>query len=180
MNKSKLPYILPKNLPEQLRFLAKITNIPFSFVKDGGQLELEAMSGVILYRHLNQVQKMEAMSLIRNVGKKSRLLEGRLVNLILNISVNPQWGVWSLSNDELLNDLNFHNIINDYAGFIGLTASAAGAKTIIQKVWQTKKMTRGGVATLVLWGALYFNNSELGKARKEIANRSQLKNSPVY
>ena len=180
MNKSQLPYVLPKSLPEQLRLLAKVINIPFSFVKDGGQLELEAMSGVILYRHLNRIQKTESMSLIRQVGKKNKSLEGRLVNLILNISVNPQWGVWSLTNDELLNDHNFHNTINDYAGLIGLTASAAGAKTIIQKIWQTKKITRGGVATLVLWGALYFNNSELGKANKEIANRSQLKNSPVY
>ena len=180
MNKSQLPYVLPKNLPEQLRLLAKITNIPYSFVKDGGQLELEAMSAVIIYRHLNRIQKTESMSLIRHVGKKNKPLEGKLVNLILNLSVNPQWGIWSLSNEELLNDYKFHNTINDYAGFIGLTASAAGAKTIIQKVWQTKKMTKGGIATLVLWGALYFNNSELRKANKEIANRSQLNSSPVY
>lgn len=180
MNKSQLPYILPTNLPEQLRLLAKITGIPFSFVRDGGQLTLEAISGVILYRHLNRIQKIEAMSLIREVGKKNKPLEGQLVNLILNISVNPQWGIWSLSNKELLNDHQFHNIINDYAGFIGLTASAVGAKTIIERVWQSKKMTKGGVATLVLWGALYFNNSELGKASKEIAHRSQLKTSPVY
>jgi hypothetical protein len=120
------------------------------------------------------------MSLIRNVGKKNKPLEGRLVNLIVNTSVNPQWGVWSLSNDELLNDHNFHNTINDYASIIGLTASAAGAKTIVQEIWKTKKMTKGGIATLVLWGALYFNNSELGKANKEITNRSQLKSSPVY
>lgn len=120
------------------------------------------------------------MSLIRQVGIKNGPLEGKLVNLILNISVNPQWGFWSLNNDELLNDHAFHNTINDYAGFIGLTASAAGAKTIIENIWKTKKMTRGGVATLVLWGALYFNNSELRKANAEIANRSQLKSSPVY
>ena len=180
MNKSRLPYVLPKNLPEQLRHLAKITNIPFSFVKDGGQLELEAMSGVILYRHLNRIQKMQSMSLIREVGKKNKPLEGWLVNLIVNTSVNPQWGVWSLSNDELLNDRNFHNTINDYASIIGLTASAAGAKTIIQETWKRKKMTKGGIVTLVLWGALYFNSSELEKVNKEITNRSQLKSSPVY
>ena len=138
------------------------------------------MSGVILYRHLNQTQKIEAMSLIRKVGNKNRLLEGRLVNLILNISVNPQWGIWSLSNEELLNDHAFHNTINNYAGLIGLTASAAGAKSIIQQTWQTKKITKGGVVTLVIWGALFMNSSELGKANKEIANRSQLKSSPVY
>ncbi|XPF93644.1 hypothetical protein ACM9HF_16705 [Colwellia sp. RE-S-Sl-9] len=180
MNKSKLPYILPKNLPEQLRHLAKITNIPFSFVKDGGQLELEAMSGVILYRHLNRIQKTEAMSLIRQVGNKNKPLEGQLVNLILDISVNPQWGVWSLSNDELLNDRNFHDSINRYAGIIGLTASAVGVKTIIQDTWKRKRMTRGGVVTLVLWGAFLFNSSELEKVNQEITNRSQLKTSPVY
>ena len=180
MNKSKPPYVLPKNLPEQLRLLAKIINIQFSFVKDGGQLELEAMSGVILYRHLNRIQKTEAMFLIRQIGKKNKPLEGQLVNLILNTSINPQWGVWSLNNDELLNDHNFHNTINRYAGIIGLTASAAGVKTIIQETWKRKRMTKGGVVTLVLWGAFFFNNSELEKVNAEITNRSQLKTSSVY
>ncbi len=68
------------------------------------------MSGVILYRHLNRNQKTEAMSLIRQIGKKNKPLEGQLVNLILNTSINPQWGVWSLNNDELLNDHNFQLI----------------------------------------------------------------------
>jgi hypothetical protein len=180
MNKSKLPYVLPKSLPEQLRLLSKITNIPFPLIKDGGELEIEAISGVILHRHLNRFQKMESLSLIREVGKENRPLEGRLIDLVVDTKVNPQWGIWSLSNDELLSDQNFHNTIDAYASFIGITASVAGSKTIIENIWKRKKINKGGVATLAIYGALYFNYTELSKANEEIKNRSQLKSSPVY
>lgn len=80
----------------------------------------------------------------------------------------------------MLSDQSFHDHINHYASWIGLTASAVGAKDIVQKTWKNKKMSKGGLVTLVIWGSLLFNNSELNKANVEIANRSQLKSSSFY
>ena len=120
------------------------------------------------------------MSLIRQVGKKNRSLEARLIDLIIDTNVNPQWGIWSLNNEELLKDKYFHNTISSYANIIGLTATAAGAKDIIKQTWQTKKITKHAIITLAIWGALIFNGSELEKTNTEISNRSQLKSSPVY
>lgn len=62
MKKSNLPYVLPTNTSEQLRILSHILNIPFTLVKDGGAAEIEAIAGVILYRHLNRVQQTESLS----------------------------------------------------------------------------------------------------------------------
>lgn len=57
MNIEDLPYKLPQSTDAQLRALAKILDIPHQLVRDSGQLEIDAISGVILHRHLNSVTK---------------------------------------------------------------------------------------------------------------------------
>jgi len=180
METKYLPYNLPQSKFEQLRVLAKIINLQPSLIKAAGDEELEAISGVILHRHLDRFQKVEVWKLIRKIGKRNRPLEGKLTDLILNAKVNPQWGIWSLSNEELLADQQFHDAINSYASWIGITASAQGMKDIIYLIIKNKKISKGGIVTFVLWGSLLFNLSELHKVNTELDNRSTLNKSPLY
>ncbi|MBL1415647.1 MAG: hypothetical protein COB27_002035 [Moritella sp.] len=178
MEHTVLPYNLPKSPKEQLRYLAKIINIPYSFVASGGQQEVEAMTATIMYRHLNRIQQMEAWTLIR--GLDSRPLTGKLVDKVLDTKTNPQWGMWSMTNEELLADKKIHEIINTYASGLGVTASAAGTKSVLQEVWKNKKLSKGGWVTLIIWGAVIFNSSELSKVNTELANRTTLNTSSLY
>lgn len=178
MEHTVLPYNLPKSPKEQLRYLAKIINIPYSFVASGGQQEVEAMTATIMYRHLNRIQQMEAWQLIR--GLDSRPLTGKLVDKVLDTKTNPQWGMWSMTNEELLADKKIHEIINTYASGLGVTASAAGTKSVLQEVWKNKKLSKGGWVTLIIWGAVIFNSSELSKVNTELANRTTLNTSSLY
>jgi len=179
MHLTDLPYHLPDNQQKQLLFLAKILELPRGWVINGGKNELHAMCGVILYRHLNASQRVEVMSLIRTLPRK---LEGKLVSAaLLTTYGNPQWGIWSLTNDELTKDSQFHTYIDTISSLIGITASGMGIKELAENAWKMKKIGKGGIVTLVTWSALILNKSELNKVNEEITRRkSVMKVSRFY
>ena len=88
--------------------------------------------------------------------------------------------MWSMTNEELLADKKIHEIINTYASGLGVTASAAGTKSVLQEVWKNKNLSKGGWVTLIIWGAVIFNSSELSKVNTELANRTTLNTSSLY
>ena len=177
--KDNLPYHIPTSTNEQLKFLAKITDIPANLIQNGGVKEVEAIASVILYRHMNRHQRIEAMTLIRSVS--NRALMGTLITKVLDTTyVNPQWGVWSLSTNELESDINFHTAISDYAGYIGVGASALSGKDLVKEVWSLKKLGRRHWLLLVIWGSVYFNSRELNKAKKELNRRQTTNHSRLY
>lgn len=173
-----LPYHLPIQLKEQHRYLAKILSLPYTKLGHDIDAEIEAMSGTIMYRHLDRLQKQQALASIRNL--KNKWLASKLYGEATLITVNPQWGIWSLSNEELLADQEFHSELNQIANFIGLGASVASGKDFIQNLWTQRKIGRGGWTILVIWGAVFFNNKELQKVDTELSNRSSLKSSNLY
>lgn len=123
-------------------------------------------------------QRIEAMRFIHLLNNGP--LKEKLIEKVTDVIINPQWGIWSLSNDELLADQKFHIAINSYAGALGITISASSVKDIVKEIYKTKRITKGGWVTLVMWGSLYFNLTELNKANQEIANRSRLLESIHY
>jgi len=144
---SDLPYYLPVDPQGQLRELAKILNIPLPLAKAGGPLAADALSATILFRHLNQAQRQEALS--------SRELRGRLVTKAVDTTfVNPKWGVWSLTSDELMAEQSFHSALDNYATWAGFGLSGIAAKDFFKHFWKNRKVTRGGIATLVIWMAV--------------------------
>jgi len=176
---SSLPYQLPKSTANKISHLAKITLIPPSLLKGAGEPELEAISAMILYRHMDRLQRVEAMSLIRSVS--NRALMGHILSKTLDTTfINPQWGIWSLSNKELLNDINFHAKFDSFASYVGVSASVLGSKDMIKDIWQTKKIGKKHWVLIVIWGSIAFNKSELNKAQKELNHRQSMKTSRLY
>jgi hypothetical protein len=165
-----LPYNIENNKTAQLTFLANLLGIDKSLIVNAGQDEVDAMCATVLYRHLPQVQRNYAMQKIRSVS--NRQLQGKLVdNVLYTTFVNPQWGIWSLTNKELAADQEVHNFIDSYASYVGLSASGLGIKEMYDNARKSKKMTKGGLVMLVIWGAVAFNKAELNKVNKEISNR---------
>ncbi|MBQ4890460.1 hypothetical protein J8L86_11430 [Shewanella sp. MMG014] len=178
MNIHELPYDLPKTPKGKSHYLSKVLTIPQHLLSGKYEEESEAMAGVILYRHLTKEEKYQSMLVIHRL--QNRPLKGRLIEKITDVTVNPQWGVWSLSNTELLQDQKFHDTINTYASTLGVSASALSSKDFAVTLWKTRKVSKGGWVSLVIWGSVYFNASELSKANKEISNRSRLLDSAHY
>lgn len=97
---SDLPYYLPTDTQGQLRVLAKLLDLPPATVEQSGEAGVEAMTATILYRHLDRRQRIKAMEKIKSLP--DRALVSKLVRITLDTAfVNPQWGLWSLTNEEL-------------------------------------------------------------------------------
>jgi len=178
MQTSLLPYQLPTSSEGQITYLANVLELPSHLVVGKGQVVKEAMAAVIMYRHLDRHQKYEALQLIHSIP--DRRLLGKLVGKISDTLVNPQWGIWSLDNSELLKDQKFHDTINTYAGWLGASVSAASAKDFGVQIWNKRKVSRGGWVSLVIWGSVLFNLQELNKVNSEILRRSVLQTSELY
>lgn len=176
---SDLPQHLPRDTKGQLRELGKIVGIPQPLLENAGQETIDTICATILYRHLSPAQRQEAMAMINALP--NRQLTGLLITRALDTTfVNPEWGMWSMTNDELAAAEAFYSAIDDYASYVGISASALGAKDLASTVWRQRKLTRGGIVTLVIWGAIAANKAQLSKIRQEEARRSVTKSSPYY
>ncbi|WP_417356799.1 hypothetical protein [Gallaecimonas pentaromativorans] len=115
------------------------------------------------------------MKIIRSLPNRE------LVTKVVDTSfVNPTWGMWSLTNEELLDKESFHSAVDSYASYVGLSASALGGKDLIKQAWQRRAITRGGIATLVIWGVVALNKYQLNKFQEEKSRRSTLNSSSYY
>ena len=176
---SALPYQLPKSAMQKILHLSKITSIPMNLLQGAGDAEIEAIAAMILYRHMDRLQRIEAMSVIRSV--KNRALMGHILDKTLDTTfVNPQWGILSLSNKELLEDINFHTVIDSFAGYVGIGGSIIGGKDMIKDIWTLKKMGKKHWTLIVIWGSVIFNKKELNKAQAELGNRQTINKSGLY
>ncbi|WP_432463910.1 hypothetical protein [Agarivorans sp. QJM3NY_33] len=107
---ANLPYNLSASRAAQLSVLSEIIGIKKELLKRGGQLEIDSICATILYRHLTQKQRVDAMVLIRSLS--SPILKSKLITKALDATyLNPQWGIWSMTNDELQADKDFHEFI---------------------------------------------------------------------
>lgn len=166
-----LPYNLPADLKEQLSILGKIIGFRPELLSGGGKLEVEAICGMILYRHLNQKQRIDVMRTIRSVP--NRALMGKLITGALDTTfVNPQYGMWSLTDKELQSDKDFHEFLDHFASYVGIGASSLGVKDLYKESRVRGKLGRAGLAMLVIWGAVAFNKAELKKVNEELSNRT--------
>lgn len=175
-----LPYPnMPTTLQGQLNKLADIIGIRRNLITGAEETELQAMCYVALYRHLSQQQRRKAMETIHSV--KKRALIGVLIAKALDTTfVNPQWGVWSLTNDELKSDIASHEQIQYLAGLIGIGASGMSIWDLVQKVVKERNVGYKQLATLVIWGFVIWNNEELNKSKNELKNRTQINTSRFF
>ncbi|OLQ78347.1 hypothetical protein BIT28_00190 [Photobacterium proteolyticum] len=170
---------IPITLQGQLNKLSDTIGIRRNLLIDAGEKELQAMCYVVLYRHLTQQQRQMAMKTIHSI--KKRALIGALIDKTLDTTfVNPQWGVWSLTNDELIQDIASHEQIQYLAGLIGVGASGMSIWELVQKVVKARAVGYKQLATLVIWGFVIWNNKELNKSRNELKNRTQINTSRFY
>lgn len=174
INIENLPYNIENDMRDQINFLSDLLGLDKDLFRNAGQKEIDAMCATILYRHLPQVHRNEALAVIRSVPNIK--LQRKLVGSVLFTTfVNPQWGIWSLTNKELAADKDVHDFIDSYASYIGVSASAIGIKDLFdqaKKSMSSKKTVWGSVAMLIVWGAVAFNKMELKKVNKEISNRT--------
>jgi len=175
------PYKLPKNTQKAINYLAKILKLNPSLVKNGDDKLLQALCGTIIYRHLDRLQRIEVMTIIRSLP--NRRLGGQLVGRITDVLyVNPRWGVWSLSTRELNREMKS----NADFQYVMLVVGVAGGKDVaksVSAVWKARtlasKNTLHLIANLVIWGVAYGSYREGVKLTNEWKRRHIRANSVI-
>ncbi|WP_394201588.1 hypothetical protein [Shewanella waksmanii] len=174
-NNIKERYSLPSNPSEAMMQLAKVLKTPFHKLVGNKEKIVLTMSGVILYRHLNRLDKLLVMKMIHELSHPP--LRNELIIKCLDPLINPPWAEWSLTNSELKAVLSFHNQLNRWSSILGANPGAYG---IGGSVWSIAKQgaSTGNVAVLlasiVLIGIHEFSYSETQKYANELERRKVL------
>lgn len=165
-----LPYKLPVGSDRVIVSLCNVIDIPYSLLLGKGREGENILCGVILYRHLGMVERQEVMKMIYSQEDKS--LVSKLVTKITDTIVNPNWGLWSLTNPELQARKQFHGLIQKWSSVIGVGATLASSKEFLSKVWRQKRyLSVGNVLTIIVWGGLLCSNKMLSDVSLEQERR---------
>ena len=182
---SSLPYVLPKNNKDVVQRLAIILSIDPKRIPSHDQKIIEILSGIILYRHLERLQKIQVMTQVRSLEPR---LQSILVTKITDVIVQPKWGLWSLTNEELLDKKEFHEGIATIANALGIAASVSGLNDIMKMVAEgltkrqsLKTMAKRALPYFIIWGAVQVNANELARMQREIDARTPaMLTSPLH
>ncbi|WP_394146457.1 hypothetical protein [Vibrio atypicus] len=169
---NKLPYKLPSNEADAVRSLAKVLNVPLHLIQGDTVKISQAMSGTIMYRQLDRLEKQQVMMAIHALG--NGLLKSNLIARCTDVLVNPQWGEWSLTNEELTAILKFHNDFNRWSSIIGANPGAYGTAGAAWSIIK-KGISSGNLAVLIasiaLVGIHEFSYREMQKYTAEQERR---------
>lgn len=119
------------------------------------------------------------MRLMRSLPNKrlASLLVGKAVDTKL---VQPQWGLWSLTTEELENDKRFHQVVAAVGGFAGISFSATSARDLFSDIKRKNGVKSKHVATVVIWVAFLANYESLMNTTNELNRRTERKSSSFY
>lgn len=161
----RLQYRMPATNFGKIDFLCHLlNNLPRSTVS--GMPEKEAitlLADVILYRHSDRFSQMDIMARINALPGHAG---PRMRSLILTSIMQPLWAVWSMTTEELFQQLDFWSSVAALGESLGLGISATAVADII------KKIRLGNVpavsATALIWGFYWMNAQTRDNILKEI------------
>lgn len=167
-DQQNLPYTLPGTLRGKVNALAAIVEIPPAHIRAVSDQEaLKALTGLILYRHLSRREEREVN---RHWQTLPQVLQMKLRQKRSSILANPMWGIWSLSNEELIEKKEFVSAFNDVAAKAGIPSlSAAGLYKVFK---QGQSGNAATVCAFLFVGAMISaKNLEESRIDSEILRR---------
>ncbi|MBL4606289.1 MAG: hypothetical protein JKY01_00455 [Pseudomonadales bacterium] len=171
-----LPYTIPSGVREQINQLSRIVGIPPYLMQ--GLDGVNILCGVIVYRHLDRLQKYQVMQLIH--ATKNPQVIGALSVKVTDVIVNPNWGLWSLTNKELAAKKKFHSAIDTYMTMLGLGASAGSISSLVKSSWSNKKVFNKNILLIIVWGGIWYSKQVLGETQDEIDSRKVFVKTPYH
>ncbi len=175
------PDKLPEDIAGQVELLSEIMGFDIDLATKRNAYVLNALIGVILYRHLDRAQQMGVMEMLIETAALEHLTRGdisQLVGFVTDVIIQPRWWLWSLSTSELeilfKEREDLQKLMSQYGiGFTltgGLSAYRAGMSI------------KNGIPGFVLGCTLmYIQNQNTQAAKSELNLRtSNPKSSPFF
>lgn len=155
----EIPYSLPSTREGKIAVLAEIVDIKrVRFRNVSNEDTLKALTGLILYRHLSRREERKVnrhwQSLPPDVQRSLRKRRAAIL-------INPSWGMWSLSNEELLERNDLNQRISFWAKALGI--GDLSVKSLGSLLGKIKAANLGSVASLILIGTFVMMNSLEGQ-----------------
>jgi hypothetical protein len=167
----RLPYEKPVHPQMAVIELSKRIGVPVNYKLINDKEYLKTLSGIILYRHLNSLEKRDVMERIYRLD--DRALQANLIGKITNVIVQPLWGIWSLSDKELREYLSLNKKILDVFTIAGINAGAVGVGQGIWKAIKTGGKSGGFMifVSLIMLGINYGTSLEADALQGELDRR---------
>lgn len=171
---------MPHTTDGQIRYLIKLLGLPPStfnaragYQKLSNEVVLEALTGVVLYHHLDRLQKMQVMRFLHDNLHGPAL--AACIGKITDPMVNPHWGLWAKSTQELKADLEFAETVSTYLGLAGASFSIPALYNISRKDSANKRGARSGhpLFVVLIWGFYYNHESGRKSIQSELLRRTQ-------
>jgi len=173
-----LPYTIPSSVSEQIMKLSNVINVDPTLIQGQGKLGVQILCGVIVYRHLDRFQKQQVMQLIHSTNNK-RLI-GALTVKVTDVIVNPNWGLWSLTNAELEAKKDFHATIDTYMTMLGIGASTSSISSLVKSSWSQKTFLSKNLLLIIVWGGIWYSKQILGETQRELDSRKKYIKTPYH
>lgn len=167
-----LPYNLPCTTRGKVDYLANLMGVRQRIHLRAlpPEVAVELLTLIALYRHLDRLGKRRVETLLQRVDR--RVLND-LQSAMAVPSVQPSWGMWSLTTNELLQRKRTLSTFNRIAGALGLTASITGANDLYKFGRQSARGAAGSVALLMIVGFVGLQQLEEGNIDAEMIRRLQ-------
>lgn len=174
---SRIPYSLPDNPHVAIMQLADYLGIPRPTIPGDERTLLKSMCGTILYRHLPQRERKEAMTLIQTQDARTA---SYLRDIALQSTfITPSWHPPTMTTEELSRSIAFHDELQRYMGFYGLNPGALGTAVYAWKLIRDSASSPNllkFLASLSIFMAGELSNAELNELRQELDQRKEFAN----
>ncbi len=161
-----MPYRVPVEIRQQARYFGEILSVPSSCLREPTREDVKLMVATILYPHVDRFGKSKILLMYQNSPNKrlADFLRGEAVTVTL---VNKNWGLWSLSTDELNNKLKQHEVVTKLLGL-------AGVKTAQDLIKDFKSLKNSKPYAILLSVILTANESMKGDTASELKRRQRV------
>ncbi len=172
------PDKLPKDTHSLVELLAEIVGFDMEPRTKRDEYTLNVLCGVVLYRHLDRLQKMNVISMIRDSEghiDKADLFE--LISFCVDPLVQPRWHLWSLTTNELEIIYKDQENMAKLLATMGVGFTFSGAVD----VWKAGKSVSKGLPVFLVGSTVaYIQSNQLSNTKNELDRRTSNPNSSSY
>lgn len=85
-----------------------------------------------------------------------------------------------MTNEELIEDRDFHELFQKTGALVGVSFSASNFKDFVKEARKNGRVSNGGMATIVIWLSFASSSSQLSKLEAELERRTELRSYPLH
>ncbi len=174
-NIQNIPYpdsTVPRDVKGAIDAITQIMDVDLVPQTPRTEETLVLLCGVLLYRHIDRFQRMEIVGMLRNPSIIAPIDGAELLDLILDVTIQPQWHLWSLTTEELVELLTQQKALVNIFTVLGVSVSLSAGKSLLSEVIKKGRLGKGGYVFIIALSASYVVQKQYNNTNHEMQNRT--------